>query len=1278
MVAIFTGAGTGFERGSGSVLGGAGLLGSGALGRSGAQAMLNAATGNLMITQRDEFLVGQGPDAVINRTYNSRGDYTDDNGDNWRQSTQRQVRGLTGTVNTAGSTVERVSGDGSVITYRWTAAASAYVATDGAGAHDRLTHDGTWRWRDGDSQTVETYGGPDGQISAMTDISGNTVNYYYDAQKRLIDITTANGETIQYQWNAQGNLSEIRTFYTEVVDGQPVAKALTRTRYTYDASNRLETVTVDLSPQDGSVADGKSYTTRYGYDGTSKRVSAITETDGSRLDITYDGAERVISLKQTVIAGTTRETTIAYEANATIITDQQKNNTRLDYAAGTNQLLKITTPAPILGGDPQIVRFAYDAEGNLTDVTDPQNATTHYDYDGNGNLITSTDSLGQVVQRSYNAANQLTVETRTGSDATGTANAHSTRYAYDEAGRLRFVVDGENGVTEYRVGQFGRVDVVRQFANDAFNTAGWDAPRALDYATMVAWAANKTGSPIVENAYDGRLNLVARVSYGRTNVNGTPSTGDGYTHEFFTYDQAGQLLSRSKAGMNAETFVYDGLGRLTISTDSAHAETNIQFNDAATNITVTLASGLVRTSTTNLAGDLVSVTETGINTAGGQTSYDYDKLGRVRITNVAIDGAGTNDIQTYHIYDALGRKVADVDDSRAMTEYRYDANDRLVATVRYATLLSDTKFNIVADLDASPDISWLRPDGYPNIAEDIWSWTVYDKAGCVIETIQGDGAATVFEYDASDRLVRTTVYKEKIADLSAFKAAAPTTLQRPTASAEDSVARIFYDRAGRVIGTLDGEGRLSRTRYDLIGRPVETTAFATPTAAGMRASGTFAQLVDSARASAADAVTRSVYDGQGFLRFTIDGLNRVTAYGYQEVGNAAYTAFGPVREITRFAAIIPTLASYTMDSVRTALANAGLTGRADNRIERSVYDLTGRLVYSIAADGAVVGYHYDKGGRVDRTIAYEDRPQLTQLPVAAEMDYFHAAAMANPANRITRSYYNERGELRYTIDAVGVVTRNDYDSQGKLSYSATYDTKVSVTDPSTIATVAASISVNGKKAETRFEYDQNGRLKRTTDPTNHVREFAYDAAGTLRMEIASPKTSQTTPGTNQESRTYYQYDATGRMKSRTDGYGTAVAAETQYAYDGRGNLVSVTDPDNNITTSDYDKADQLVKVTNALNGSRTFGYDALGNQIRETDERDVSTHRYYDRVGRVISGARRRGSRHQDDLHPCSARSRRLPAASTGPPTAMSSSCRRSRPTRATRPPASNMTSWAG
>lgn len=69
MVAIVAGQGLGLANTSQQLLGGGGVLGSAQQGRSGERVVVNAATGNLVVQQQDEWLVGVDADRKLSHFF---------------------------------------------------------------------------------------------------------------------------------------------------------------------------------------------------------------------------------------------------------------------------------------------------------------------------------------------------------------------------------------------------------------------------------------------------------------------------------------------------------------------------------------------------------------------------------------------------------------------------------------------------------------------------------------------------------------------------------------------------------------------------------------------------------------------------------------------------------------------------------------------------------------------------------------------------------------------------------------------------------------------------------------------------------------------------------------------------------------------------------------------------------------------------------------------------------------------------------------------------------
>lgn len=1204
MVAVFTGLGAGFTRGSANLLGGAGQVGSGLLGRAGENVSVNAATGGLVLTHQDEFLIGRGPDVALSRTYNSITDASGgdrDNGDNWQHSTTRRVFGLTGTLNAAGSTVSRLGGDGAVVVYAWDSSRSAYLSKDGSGAFDTLVNTGSeWVWTDGDSQGKEYYEAAqtagEFRIRSSQDIDGNALSFtYVSGTDKLDKVTTADGSWTQYSWSGN-NVTQIVTGYTDLATS--TAKTLTRVRYGYDGSNRLVTVTTDLTPGDNSVSDNNTYVVTYSYDGSSKRIASITQTDGSQLAVTYDGSGRVSTLTQTIASGVTRVTTMGYGTGYTTITGPDSQVTRLDYDSA-NRLTTITAPPAFSGATAQTVQFAYDADGNLDTVTDGAGKVTNYDYDANGNATLITDATGNTVQRTYDAGNRLITEYTQGADRDGASIAHYRQYVYDSEGHLRFAVNAAGQTTEYRYSAAGELTRTIQYVENRMTPPG---ASAISLATAEAWVsalADKSSVRIVENIYDARGNVTQTRSYGIATTAGEPLTSEGTTTASFVYDQAGQLLDRYRPGENHETFLYDGMGRLYSSTDRNGGTTTIVFADATTTTTVTTAAGFSSVSVYNKAGELVSATESGANVTAGTATYLYDSAGRLRAVN---DASGRS---SFIYYDKAGRKVATANELGEVTEFRYDTAGRLIATISYATALAGTNKTAFENPASTADFSTLRP---ASNAADVWSWTIYDDAGRVLQSIDNLGNTVTYQYDTEGKLTQTTAWFNKLttAQLNGFRTTLPTAQVLPASHANDTFSRVFYNKAGQQIGTLDGEGYLSETIRDGTGAELQTTYYSAVTNAANRATGSFGTLKAGITTSTADRVSYSVYDGQGLLRYSINARGGVVGYVYDDAGRLVTTT----AYATEF-----TFTDYTYDAVKALVATNGA-----DRVGSTVYDAAGRAAYTVDAQGGVVAFSYNSSGWVTKAVAYDNAYSST-ITLSALNSWAANSAQANDAaNRVSRNWYNAGGEVIYSLDAENYATGYAYDQEGRVLSTTRYGgSGVTVSDATTVSQLQTMLSgaPTTNAITVSQTYDDAGRVVTVTTPTEGsavtVTRNVYNALGQL-FEVIEADNDSTLKVT-----TRYTYDGAGRVLTVTNAYGTSDAATVTYAYDGLGNQTSVTDARGNTTTYTYNKLGQVLTATDALSGVTTYVYDAFGQVVKITDPLGKSTYNYYDRLGRLVT-----------------------------------------------------------
>ncbi|WP_415839123.1 hypothetical protein, partial [Pseudoalteromonas byunsanensis] len=319
-----------------------------------------------------------------------------------------------------------------------------------------------------------------GRLSAMISAQGHETRISYSGGRvsQISTKTDSGTETTLFKYNSQNLLESIQT-------QSGTSNAHTRVYYGYDANKRLNSVKVDLTPDDNSIADGKVYETKYTYHGDSNRVQSVSQSDGTKLTIGYEahnGDYRVKTLQD----GEGNTTTYSYvSATHTRVTLGQSH---VDYYFDNAK--RLTAVERVVDGQHVREEYQYNSAGQVTEIRNGLGQAKTFGYDNAGNLTTQSDADGVTVTRTYNTHNQLLSETR---------GDNSSYYVYDDANqRLRFTLGADNSVVEYRYNSLGQ-----RVSQHTYTKANYTSTnRSLSALQSFINNQDKTAQQLSEYGYD--------------------------------------------------------------------------------------------------------------------------------------------------------------------------------------------------------------------------------------------------------------------------------------------------------------------------------------------------------------------------------------------------------------------------------------------------------------------------------------------------------------------------------------------------------------------------------------------------------------------------------------------------------------------------------------------------------------------------------------------------------------------------------------------------------
>ncbi|MBX3630971.1 MAG: RHS repeat protein [Nitrosomonas sp.] len=612
----------------------------------------------------------------------------------------------------------------------------------------------------------------DGPRTDISDVT--TIDYYapdaactgghFGCRGQVMRITNALGHVTDItRYNAHGQVEQI-------VDANNL-----NTTLTYDARQRL------ISRVMGTE------TTAYQYDGVGQLIQ-LTRPDGSSLYYTYDAAHRLTDITDSLgnairytldVAGNRTQEEIFDAGNMLAQTRQQEFD-------ALSRLWKI------VGAQNQVTEFAYDANGNLKQTTDPLLHTSTNQFDALDRLIQMTDPMsGQTLQQ-HDALDQIAQVT----DPKGVATSYTT----NAFGDVTQEISQDRGTTTYTYDLAGN-QLTKTDARGVIQTTTYDAlnrPISQSYSTVSGIPPTGT----ITWTYDTGSNGIGRLVHMNDE---SGSTG-------YQYDQHGRLTGKTQTvSHNGENFVhtlsyqYNASGQLTRITYPSGAQIDYAYGIDG------------RPKELRINGNIL-MKNIAYRPFGEQESWNWGN-NQPHSRSFDLDGRLTqhplgSDTQTL-TYDAANRIVNTTHTNPANNRnYAYDALNRLTHqsdSTSYRVWGYDANGNRIGEQSGAtvyPYTIDTNSNRLLTVAGPVAKTYTYDAAGNSLS----DGTRS-FTWNAARRLVQTTISGNDI--LYQYNGSG----ERVNKGISGSSQTFFvFDPAGRLVGDYQENQSTPQTGDWLLGQ----------------------------------------------------------------------------------------------------------------------------------------------------------------------------------------------------------------------------------------------------------------------------------------------------------------------------------------------------------------------------------------------------------------------------------------------------------------------------